>query len=135
VQTGTVSLDGTFTHNTGALITGTGTIDLPASYTFNGDINPGTVGGVGTLSFIGDLVLSGTTNITFDATSLAVRDQIVTSGTVTLAGNATVTGIIPNTSDLMTVITGSSPPINVGSWSVTGWTPQANGNTVEIVAN
>ena len=64
VQTGTVNLAGIFTHNTGALITGSGTIDLPTTYTFDGDINPGTVGGVGILTFIGDLNLTANSNVT-----------------------------------------------------------------------
>jgi hypothetical protein len=138
VQSGTLEF-GALTHSSGALFTGTGTFDLPATYTFNGNIDPGSVGGVGTLTFIGNLVLGASSTVTLDASGTATPgvsyDRIVvTSGNVTLNGNGAVApfgGYTPATSDLLSIITGSSAP--AGSWTVPGWSTQFSGNTVQLV--
>jgi hypothetical protein len=113
------------------------------SFTSNGTINPGTIGGAGTLTFIGNLVQGSTSSVTIDASGTTIAgtdyDQIViTSGSITLAGNATVVpfgGYTPTTSDVLTVVAGStSTP--VGSWTVSGWTQSVNLNDeVVLTAN
>jgi hypothetical protein len=105
VQTGTVQLDGTLTHNTGALMMGGGTIDLPASYTFNGDINPGTVGTVGALTIIGNLTLGASSVLTIDATTGPAFDVLNVTGNLVRAGTVTFNNISAPTSSVLTFAT------------------------------
>ncbi len=141
VQSGTLRIDA-LDHQAGALITGNGTIDLPASYTFNGDINAGPVGGVGTLTFIGNLNLGASSTVTIDATGptgtpgLDHDEIVISSGGVTLAGSGVVNGLsgyTPITDDFLDVIVGSVAPS--GTWSVPGWTTSFVTNTVRLTAN
>jgi fibronectin-binding autotransporter adhesin len=95
VKTGTFAVNGslggagTLSVQTGAILTGAGTISSPVDAA-NGLINPGTVGGVGTLTVSGPLTLENTAPLTFDFTS-GGNDVLDASGGLTLNGSDTIT--------------------------------------------
>ena len=77
--------------------------------------------------------------MTIDASGTAVAgtdyDLINVTGSVVLAGNATVIafgGYTPVSNDLLTVVVGTAAPS--GTWSITDWNTQFNGNAVELVS-
>jgi hypothetical protein len=134
-----MDFDTAFTHEAGALLMGSGTVDVTgATVTFNGDVTPGTAGGVGTLTIAGDLALGTGATVIFDAQGATTPgmdyDQLVVTGTVTLAGSGVVVpygGYTPTAGDLLTVISSGGTPS--GPWTVTGWTVQLAATAVELL--
>lgn len=105
---GSLASGSTVTVALGATLGGTGTIGGPT--TVNGTLAPGT--SIGTLTFGSSLVLSGTNSMEINKAvgPVLTADKIVmTSGTVTLGGNLTVTntGIALAVGDTFDLIDGT----------------------------
>jgi streptogramin lyase len=117
IQTGKIGLRDIFTNMSGAIISGTGTMDLThqaAVFTNNGNVSPG--GSPGTLTFTDEYsqTSSGTLNIELDSGGY---DQLVVNG----AGNVTLGGTL-----YLDLINGYYPLIN-DSFTIMTYT--SNGGT------
>jgi hypothetical protein len=110
VQTGTVDLNTSLTHADGAVLQGSGTLDLADATVnaFDGDVSPGT--SPGALGVIGDLGVSplATINLELNGTTAGSQyDQLNLSGsgTFTLDGTLNITaGFTPQVGDQFTVL-------------------------------
>jgi hypothetical protein len=144
IQVGTLDLNAEFLHLTGAVVSGSGTLDLSdASVTqFQGDVNPGTSAGV--LNITGDLPqgASSTCNIELSGPTVGTEyDQLNVSGLATLNGTLNViTSFTPTLGQTFTVLTFGSVE---GSFAtITGLDlgagltlqPQWNANSLNLVA-
>ena len=133
VQASSVWTQTSLTHNAGALLQGSGAFVLPLSYTFDGDINPGTPGTVGALAITGNLVLGASSTITFDATNVLAPawDQLNISGSLTRAGTLAFNNVGISMGFQLDIInmTGGDTGAFV---STSGWvvTPAPSGGTI-----
>jgi hypothetical protein len=98
-------------HNQGGVLRGAGTVI--ANITNNALVEPGTVGGAGTLTVTGDYTQTagGTLNIEIGGTSTSQRDRLLVSGAATLEGTLNVTLInafAPTLGDSFQVLTFAS---------------------------
>jgi uncharacterized protein YhjY with autotransporter beta-barrel domain len=78
----------------GGLLSGSGRIDTPYLTSVTGTIAPGTLGGTGTLTVGGNLVLASGTQLVMDIGNSGASDRIAVIGTTTTDGMANVGGSI-----------------------------------------
>jgi Tol biopolymer transport system component len=133
VQLGTLDVNSTFTHGVGALLRGTGTLDLTnAAVTFNGNVDPAGPGAVGTLAITGGLALSPTSIFAADVAPGPTGDRLALTGAFTRNGTLVVSptgGYTPTGGDQFIPVSAGSPP--TGSWTdPLDWTSAVVGNTI-----
>ena len=159
VQSGTLAFANTFAHQDGAVLRGTGTVDLTAASVsvFDGDVNPGTSPGI--LAVIGALPLTSASTVNIELTGLTAGtqyDRLNVTGLLTQAGtlDVTLTGFTPAAGDQFAILTygsqtGSFATVNLpsvgglafGTATSTGQTPDtlyvtvsaAGGSTVSWI--
>jgi hypothetical protein len=111
VQGGYTPISGRFTHSAGAVLRGSGWLDVSGAtiLAFDGDVNPGTSPGL--LTITGDLPQSALSNINIELGGLVAGttyDRIEVSGTATLDGTlnvALISGFTPSPGDSFAVLT------------------------------
>jgi hypothetical protein len=113
VLTGTLDITSALTHADGAVLQGSGTIDLGNVTTFDGDVNPGTSPGILTLGGSFTPSALSTFNIELNGTTEGtLYDRLVVSGTITLT-NATLDvtlggGFTPQAGNTFLIATGTA---------------------------
>ena len=121
---------GGLTIQSGALLDGSGTITVNSSTVTNsGTVNPGTVGGAGTLTITGNYRQMGSGTITLDigGTTAGTYDLLAVSGNASLAGtlNAdTINGFSPSTGNSFSLLTYGS---HSGTFSTLNYNLGSNG--------
>jgi hypothetical protein len=113
IQSGTVSPNNDFTHASGALLRGSGTLNLTNATLlgFDGDVTPGPDLAAGTLNITRtSLTFGSTTDFTADIGGLSPgtqHDELVISGTLTLDGDLLINvlpGFTPIGGQMFTII-------------------------------
>ncbi len=113
IEAAALTMEGTtFENVAGGVIEGTGTLDVSAvAFTSAGDINPG--GSAGTLTIVGDLVLTATSDINTEigGPTATESDLIQVIGNLTLGGSLNVSligGFHPSAGDAFVPLTYNS---------------------------
>jgi len=119
-----------FTHASGAVLRGSGTLDISAATTtFAGDIEPGAPGVPGLLTITGSLTLQSTSSVNVDIDGYTVGsgyDRLAVSGNVTLGGTLNLNrdvAFIPDIGTVFSVMTYGSRTVGIDFATTNGEDP------------
>ena len=136
IAAGTMAFTGAI-DNTGGLIEGVGTLKTPfTGFSNTGTIAPG-LGGTGTLTVDGDLVLDPTSVLAFELASLTDFDELFLTGDITVGGTLEINslgGYMPTINDSFQIIT-FAESINDQTFDNVTWNGFSDGVVLDVLYN